>query len=176
MWGGCSPSPREGRALVMQRKEIKAVYFDMDGTIADLYGVADWLPRLMAEDPTPYKVAAPMQPMGELDELARELEREGVEVGIISWAAKGSTRAYEMAVEREKRQWAAKYLPSIRNVAVVPYGTPKAQAARISRGAVLVDDDERVREQWDNEREGRASIEPQKCVEFMRELVRTLRG
>ena len=28
------------------------IWFDMDGTIADLYGVEDWLPKLRAYDPS----------------------------------------------------------------------------------------------------------------------------
>ena len=31
----------------------KAIYFDMDGTIADLYAVDGWLDMLRAYDPTP---------------------------------------------------------------------------------------------------------------------------
>ena len=37
----------------MERK----IYFDMDGTIADLYGVDNWLEMLINEDATPYRVA-----------------------------------------------------------------------------------------------------------------------
>ncbi len=157
-------------------REIKAIYLDMDGTIADLYGVPDWLPRLLAEDPAPYEAAAPLQPMGELDRLACILGRRGVEVGIISWACKGASAHYEAVTRRAKRRWAAKYLPNVKNIAVVPYGTPKAQAARVPCDAVLVDDDTRVRAEWDDEEEGRTSIEPQKCIDFMRDLVRTLHG
>ena len=36
---------------------IKEIVFDMDGTIADLYGVENWLPKLRAYDPTPYQTA-----------------------------------------------------------------------------------------------------------------------
>lgn len=32
---------------------IKKIYFDMDGTIANLYAVEGWLPMLRAYDPTP---------------------------------------------------------------------------------------------------------------------------
>ena len=35
----------------------KMICFDMDGTIADLYAVENWLPMLRAFDPTPYEVA-----------------------------------------------------------------------------------------------------------------------
>ena len=36
------------------------IYLDMDGTIADLYGVEDWLKKLRAEDSSPYEEAEPM--------------------------------------------------------------------------------------------------------------------
>ena len=36
------------------------INFDMDGTIADLYGVENWLDYLIAEDTTPYTEAEPL--------------------------------------------------------------------------------------------------------------------
>ena len=36
--------------------ETKVIVFDMDGTIADLYGVSGWLEMLRAENPKPYKI------------------------------------------------------------------------------------------------------------------------
>lgn len=42
------------------KKKMKTIYFDMDGTIANLYGVDNWLPRLRSEDATPYEEACPM--------------------------------------------------------------------------------------------------------------------
>ena len=42
---------------------MKNIYFDMDGTIADLYGVENWLEYLRAENPAPYRAAAPMLDM-----------------------------------------------------------------------------------------------------------------
>ena len=41
-------------------KELNiTINFDMDGTIADLYGVKNWLSYLEAEDTTPYAIANP---------------------------------------------------------------------------------------------------------------------
>ena len=42
----------------------KMVCFDMDGTIADLYGVNGWLEYLQAENPWPYLAARPDQLAG----------------------------------------------------------------------------------------------------------------
>ena len=36
------------------------IYFDMDGTIADLYGVENWLNDLRTERTTPYEIATPL--------------------------------------------------------------------------------------------------------------------
>ena len=35
------------------------IFFDMDGTIADLYGVENWLDYLIASDVLPYEIAKP---------------------------------------------------------------------------------------------------------------------
>ena len=45
---------------------LKMICFDMDGTIADLYGVENWLDMLRNYNPTPYEVAKPMWNMTEL--------------------------------------------------------------------------------------------------------------
>ena len=34
----------------------KAIYFDLDGTLANLYGVENWLEYLIKEDTYPYDV------------------------------------------------------------------------------------------------------------------------
>ena len=38
---------------------MNAIYFDMDGTIADLYNQPNWLKRLREFDPKPYRVPNP---------------------------------------------------------------------------------------------------------------------
>lgn len=44
----------------------KSINWDMDGTIANLYSVPDWLEKLRAEDPSPYLDADPMCDMKNL--------------------------------------------------------------------------------------------------------------
>ena len=36
------------------------INFDLDGTIANLYDVPNWLDYLIAEDTTPYAIAKPL--------------------------------------------------------------------------------------------------------------------
>lgn len=61
------------------------IWFDMDGTIADLYGVDGWLEMLIAEDPTPYAVAKPLVRLSTLARKLNELQRKGYKIGVISW-------------------------------------------------------------------------------------------
>ena len=39
---------------------MRTIWWDMDGTIANLYAVNDWLPKLRSEDPSPYAEAEVM--------------------------------------------------------------------------------------------------------------------
>ena len=64
------------------------IFFDMDGTIANLYAVENWLDFLRAEEVTPYKEAMPMVNMSQLARLLNRLQAEGYKIGIISWTSK----------------------------------------------------------------------------------------
>ena len=54
--------------------EQKILVFDMDGTIADLYGVENWLSLLRAENPLPYEIAKPLYDMDELEQILIQLK------------------------------------------------------------------------------------------------------
>ena len=64
---------------------MKAIYFDMDGTIADFYGVPNWLDYLNKDDTYPYKAAKPLVNMSLLARLLNHLQAEGWHIGIVSW-------------------------------------------------------------------------------------------
>ena len=129
---------------------IKAIYFDMDGTIADLYGVDGWLDALHREDTTPYAVAAPMVDMAQLNAICEHLIALGVTIGVISWSAMGGSREYNAAVRKVKREWINEYLPCVSEFHVVKYGTPKHHVRKIKH-SILVDDNAEVREAWQGE-------------------------
>ena len=84
---------------------MRMIYFDMDGTIADLYGVENWLPRLRDEDAAPYLEARPMCNMVILSELLIEAKAQGYGIGIITWLSKDATKAYKKAIKQAKKQW-----------------------------------------------------------------------
>lgn len=121
------------------------IYLDMDGTIANLYGVDGWLDMLHASDPTPYAKAEKL-----IDETALErLVNMGYELGIISWLAKNSNKEYDKAVRTAKRNWLKENFPNIdfTEIHIVKYGTPKSKVAKEKNG-ILFDDEEKNRTEW----------------------------
>lgn len=130
-------------------KETKVLVFDMDGTIADLYGVQGWLEDLRSENPRPYEVAKPMYDMETLGYILEILKAQGWRVVVTSWLAKGSTREYDEMVRRAKREWLARYQFPVDEIHLVKYGTTKANCTRKLGGyQILVDDNETVRKGW----------------------------
>ena len=126
----------------------RAIYFDMDGTIADLYGVPNWLEYLINSDPLPYKAAKPLVNMNTLARLLNRLQAEGYHIGIVSWLSKRGTESYNEAVTNAKLAWLNKHLHSVHwdEIVIVPYGTPKHEAVSIE--GILFDDEERNRTNW----------------------------
>lgn len=141
----------------------KKIWFDLDGTLANLYGVENWLDMLIAQDPTPYAQAEPMLNMSALARLLHKAQRLGYEIGIISWLSKTSTTEYDNAVTVAKIEWLQAHLPSVEwnEVHIVAYGTPKHTIC----SGVLFDDEEHNRNMW-----GEGAYEPCEILEFLRGL------
>ena len=130
-------------------KMNKAIYFDMDGTIANLYAVDGWLPMLRNSDSTPYKEAKPMVRMNVLARKLNKLQKDGYTIGIISWLAKDGNNEYNEKVTNAKREWLNKHLKSVNwnEVHIVEYGTPKHNIVRYPNG-ILFDDEDKNRNEW----------------------------
>jgi len=143
----------------------KMIWFDMDGTIADLYGVENWLPMLIAADPTPYKVAAPLLHLSTLARMLNKVQREGYEIGVISWLSKNSTPEYDELVKEAKLHWLAKHLPSVKwdTVHIVAYGTSKVETCG---GGHLFDDEDRNRNEW-----GEGAHTPDEIIKVLSSLL-----
>lgn len=145
------------------------INFDMDGTIADLYGVENWLPDLRSENPRPYAVAQPLLPMAILMALLIEVKAQGHKVNVLSWSSKNASTAYDKEVEKAKRAWLAEHLPQFNfdNIFVVPYGTPKSSLA----SGLLFDDDERVRKEWE-QTDGNKAVAPSEILDILSALLK----
>ena len=125
------------------------IYFDMDGTIANLYSVENWLDYLIAKDSYPYKNAKVMLNMNTLARYLNKLQKAGFEIGVISWLAKNSTDDYDNAVTVAKEKWLAKHLKSVHFdfVKIVKYGYAKENFC-YNENDILFDDEENNRKNW----------------------------
>lgn len=127
----------------------KTLVFDMDGTIANLYGVNGWLADLRSENTRPYVEADPLYNMEKLAELLDVFKACGWRVVVTTWLAKDATKAYDNAVRKAKIEWLEKYNFPFDEIHLVKYGTTKANCTRKLGGfQVLVDDNEKVRKGW----------------------------
>lgn len=141
---------------------MRTFCFDMDGTIANLYGVNGWLEMLIASDSTPYAIAKPLVNMARLARRIHKVQAQGHRVEIISWLSKSGTPEYNMAVTEAKMKWLAKHLPSVtfNAIHIVPYGTPKSTVTKYAD--ILFDDEQKNLDEW-----GKNAYTPDKIFEIM---------
>ena len=102
----------------------KVLVFDMDGTLANFYGVDGWLNDLQNENPRPYEIAEPLYNMEVLTAILNK-------------------------VREAKKAWLNKYDFPFDEIHLVKYGTTKANCTRRHGGyQILVDDNEKIRNGW----------------------------
>lgn len=141
---------------VIKRKEVnkmivkeKTIYFDMDGTIADLYSVKGWLDDLENYRVRPYAEAVPMLNMSLFARYLNKLHKVGYKLGVVSWLSKTGTEEYNERVAEIKREWLSIHLKSVQfdEIHIVEYGTPKQTVVDNPFG-VLFDDEKQNRKNW----------------------------
>lgn len=145
----------------------------MDGTIADLYGVNNWLEYLLKSDVKPYKCAKGLN----LKAVARAMNKAiqcGYEIGIITWLPKGAHMDYREEVARVKIEWVRKHLKSVdikaQNFHILRYGSPKELKAQ--KGDILFDDEITNRENWERAHGMGTSFEPCDIVKVLNSLAK----
>ena len=150
----------------------RTLYFDMDGTIADLYGIADWLPKLQAEDPSPYAEARPLVNLDELSILCKLFQAQGGRIGVISWLSKTSSKNYDKAVRQAKKEWLKRNCGlDFDEIHIVKYGTPKYRVAYDKNG-ILFDDEVKNCSDW----KGVAiNVTENDLIEVIKNLIENLR-
>ena len=142
------------------------IWFDMDGTIADLYGVDGWLEMLIAQDETPYAVAKPIVNLSLLARLMNKVQKLGYEICIVSALAKDSNAEYDARVMKAKLTWLSVHLKSVKfdEIKFVPYWFVKNE---VNTGSdVLFDDESRHLEKWTGE-----AVHASKMIETLKLMV-----
>ena len=140
------------------------ICFDMDGTIANFYGVAGWLESIKAESVKPYAEAEALFNFSVFARYLNKAQRNGHEIIIISWTARNGSENYNKAVAEAKKAWLAKHLPSVNwdEINIVEYGYNKANFAK-SNNDVLFDDEKPNRDNWTGK-----AYSPEKIFEILK--------
>ena len=125
----------------------KEICFDMDGTLADFYGVEGWLDYLDNFDATPYALAKPLVNMSALARVLNNRQKKGYKLKIISWLSKTGSDDFHAEVTQAKLAWLRQHLPSVHfdEIIIVEYGTPK----QMFGNGILFDDEKPNRDNWD---------------------------
>ena len=143
------------------------IYFDMDGTIADLYGVNGWLNDLTSHNPRPYAEAKVMLNMSTLARLLNKAQEQGYKLGVISWLSKSGNAEYNEKVTKVKRKWLKRHLKSVNfdKIHIVEYGTPKSNFA--THIDILFDDEEKNRVEWCGD-----AYEPNDIITILKQITK----
>ena len=128
---------------------MTTIFFDMDGTIANLYGVDGWLSDLRAENARPYREAKALLNLQELAHRLNSLQKKGYRLEVISWLARESSANYDVEVTNAKIEWLKNHLKSVHfnKINIVSYGIEK-DGFRHTENDILFDDEERNRKNW----------------------------
>lgn len=144
------------------------INFDLDGTLADLYGIPNWLDELRNENPMPYISAKPMVNMSLLARYIHKLQKAGIEICVISWTSKNASEQYHNEIDLAKREWLQKHLPSVTfdRITIVPYGSQKSAYTENPLADILFDDNAEMRNEWKG-----SAYEPNEIFSVMKALL-----
>lgn len=134
------------------------VFFDLDGTLFNLYGKENWLEMLREENPDAFDWVG-MVNNGFMPEFNYEdlvgicldlIEDFGVEFNVITWLPMYATSEYEKQCAKIKEKWIRKFLPFVKDVCCQSYGTPKQLGIKSrSKEMILIDDNLEVCKIWE---------------------------
>ena len=127
----------------------KLVYFDMDGTISDLYGVSNIFNRLDSLDASVYYEA---KPINKYIDMLKEFHNMGYKVIILSCLGMISEKQFDIDTINNKNKWLDEYVGDkyIDERIYLPYTKHKEQY--IAEYGILVDDDDKVLMNWNYDR------------------------
>lgn len=150
------------------------IYFDLDGTVYDLYNVPNWLEILKNENPDVYTMGEKLF-SDELYKVAATLMRYGVRFGVITWGSMVASPDFEVQTEDVKRQWVNENLPFVESFVYQKYGTKKQQAIKNrTKNDILIDDNSEVLKTWINNktRTGYQVTKENSVVNILKEILK----
>ena len=127
----------------------RTIFFDMDGTFVNLYGVENWLEMLIGHNPTPYRIAKPLFNMNSFARVLNRLQRNGFRLAVVSWLAKNSNTDYDNEVRNAILNKLKKHLASVKwdEIIITNHGNAKEQFIH-TNDDILFDDEQKNRDNW----------------------------
>lgn len=123
----------------------KIIYFDMDGTLADLYSVDSVFKKLDTFNVSPYVEA---KPINKYIDMLKEYKNNGYKIIILSCLSKITNDDYDRQVVNAKGIWLDKYVGReyIDERIFIPY--TKDKSTYVYKKGTLIDDDINVCNNW----------------------------
>jgi 5'(3')-deoxyribonucleotidase len=127
------------------------IYFDLDGTIFDLYNKNNWLEYIKSETSGLFATGDFLEEIDKLkfDETINKLLNIGVEFAVITWLPMQASNEYETICSQEKINWVKENLPFVNEISCLSYGIPKQNAIKKRcQKMYLIDDNSDVCNTW----------------------------
>ena len=129
----------------------KAIYFDMDGTLAGLFFVKGYKETLAAGDATPYEIAKPLFNVDEVKAEITRLKSLGYIIGIVSYYGADADAEMVEKTIKAKKDWLKNYFPYAdeSEIYITSPEYKKSDIVKI-KNSILIDDSKKNREEWKN--------------------------
>ena len=128
---------------------MNTIYFDLDGTIYNLYGFPNWLECILSEKTNCYTNSDLLVNYEEFTIVLNQLKEKGYKLGIITWLSKKATKNYQNKVRKAKYRFINKWFSNIFDeIHIIQYGKDKSYYC--NENDILFDDEEKNRLQWLN--------------------------
>lgn len=150
----------------------RKILFDLDGTVADLYGTDNWLDLLLSETKGLFRNLKVMHDKSRLNAIVDKLLENGDTVEVVTWTPKNVSREYINIVEQEKIEWVNEHLPQIEKIHCLDYGTPKQKANfKKVKNLILVDDNIEVNQMWDTPKQRKSILADKNLLDNLQALL-----
>lgn len=123
------------------------IFFDMDGTVADLYNFDGWLEALKC-DTSIFRELSPLVDMTALIGFMKEMWGH-TEFGIITWTPMEASYKFHQECAEDKIRWIQTHMAYITTFTALPYGTPKQDIGLDMEDInILIDDNPEIINTW----------------------------